>query len=271
MVDLENERDMLKKEIHSLKEDVKCIDDDFIADTRQDAKESRNEAIKTDAACGKETMQTQHSTKTLTTEDLVKADSGINIDFINEVKNEIYHNMDAIIEQKISETVIKRKHYKPMERSNPSNSFSSQRTYPGKIGKMRDQNIIIHGIYEGDGDDRLYLTKLFDFLGMDHTGLLAAHRLGIKKSDRQRPLRVTMKTLEDKEELMSRLGLLWNAENDLKKMSVTDDYTIAEREEIRRWVTMAKEKTTNETSGYVWKARGTPKTGMRLIRIKQQR
>ena len=106
---------------------------------------------------------------------------------------------------------------------------------------------------------------------MDHTGLLKAHHLGIKKSDRQRPLRVTMKTLEDKEELMSRLGLLWNAENDLKKMSVTDDYTIAEREEIRRWVTMAKEKTTNETSGYVWKARGTPKTGMCLIRIKQQR
>ena len=103
---------------------------------------------------------------------------------------------------------------------------------------------------------------------MDHTGPLAAHRLGMKKSDRQRPLRVTMKTLEDKEELMSRLGFLWNAENDFKKISITDDYTMAEREEIRRWVTMAKEKSTNETIGYLWKARGTPKTGMRLIRIK---
>ena len=226
-------------------------------------------AINTNTACDKDTIQMQDSTKTLATEELVKADSGIDIDLINEVKNELCQHMDAIIEEKICKTFTKRKHYEPVECSNPSNASTSRRSYTGKIGRMRDQNVIIHGIYEGDGDDRQYLTKFFDILGMDHTGPLAAHRLGIKKNDRQRPLRVTMKTLEDKEELMSRLGFLWNAKNDFKKISVTDDYTMAEREEIRRWVTMAKEKSTNETSGYSWKARGTPKTGMRLVRIKQ--
>ena len=35
------------------------------------------------------------------------------------------------------------------------------------------------------------------------------------------------------------------AEDDFKKINVTDDYSVAEREEIRRWVTIAKEKNMN--------------------------
>ena len=39
-----------------------------------------------------------------------------------------------------------------------------------------------------------------------------------------------MKTLEEKEQVMSRLGLLWGAENEFKNISVTHDYTVGERE-----------------------------------------
>ena len=75
---------------------------------------------------------------------------------------------------------------------------------------------------------------MFGILGKGHTNLLRAHRLGMKKYDRQRPLRVTMETLDEKMEFMSKLGLLSGAEKDFKNINVTDDYTIAEREEIRQ-------------------------------------
>ena len=55
---------------------------------------------------------------------------------------------------------------------------------------------------------------------------------------------------------MSRLGRLRCAEDDFKKINVTDDYTFAEREEIRRWVKIAKEKNMNGNKDYVWKVRG---------------
>ena len=67
---------------------------------------------------------------------------------------------------------------------------------------------------------------------------------------------------------MARLGRLRGAEDEFKKISVTDDYTLEEREEIRRWVMIANEKNMNGTKDYVWKARGNPKSGMRLTLVK---
>ena len=40
---------------------------------------------------------------------------------------------------------------------------------------------------------------------------------------------------------MSKLGLLWGAEDEFKRISATEDNTVGERDEIRRWVTIAKE------------------------------
>ena len=177
--------------------------------------------------------------------------------------------MDTMIAEKISEITTRRKHNEPIEHGSSSSAITTRTTNFTQTGRTRDQSIIIHGVQEGDRDDKQYITKFFSILEMTHTGQLTAHRLGMKQDNRQRPLKVTMKTLEEKEQLMSRLGLLWGAENEFKNISVTHDYTVGEREEIRRWVKMANQKTTNEASGYVWKARGTPKTGMRLIRLKQ--
>ena len=45
-----------------------------------------------------------------------------------------------------------------------------------------------------------------------------------------------------------------------------------EREEIRRWVKMPDERNGRNndeaTTNYIWKARGNPKTGMRIIQIR---
>ena len=117
--------------------------------------------------------------------------------------------------------------------------------------------------------DTDYLKNLFDILGMGHTGPSMSHRLGTKKFDRPRPVQITMKSVEEKQQFMAKLGLLNHADDEFKNISITDDYTLEEREEIRRWVMIAKKRNTNENSNYVWKVRGTPKIGMRLIRIQQ--
>ena len=80
-----------------------------------------------------------------------------------------------------------------------------------------------------------------------------------------------MKSVIEKNEVMSRLGRLIDAVAEFKKISITDDNTREEREEIKRWIMLlAKEKNIREETGYTWKVRGTPKEGLRLALIKHQ-
>ena len=147
---------------------------------------------------------------------------------------------------------------------------------PGSLAKKnnnaekRDQNIIIHGIDERKYTEAQYLAEFFNVLELDLNSMSASHRLGTKQNDRIRPLKIIMKSVKEKGKVMSRLGRLKGADEVFKKISVTDDYTMEEREEIKRWVIMAKEKNMTGTKDYVWKVRGTPKEGMRLALVKHQ-
>ena len=77
-----------------------------------------------------------------------------------------------------------------------------------------------------------------------------------------------MKSENDKDSFIARLPNLKNAEDRFNKISVTEDYTAEEREAIRKKVTEARNKSETEGEGkYVWKARGSPKNGLRLIRF----
>ncbi len=130
---------------------------------------------------------------------------------------------------------------------------------------QREKNIIIHGVNEGGtaGHDATYLNQLFDILQVKHIIPAASHRLGKKNEKKARPIKITMKCIADKDELMSKLGNLKNANNKFKKINVTDDYTIKERNEIRQWVEKSKEMNNDmQESDFVWKVRGTPKIGM---------
>ena len=62
---------------------------------------------------------------------------------------------------------------------------------------------------------------------------------------------------------------LKNADEQFKKLSVTDDYTEEERHLIRTWVQKANVKNCeeNDNSTFVWKVRGTPKNGLRLVKF----
>ena len=79
--------------------------------------------------------------------------------------------------------------------------------------------------------------------------------MGKPDPDKNRSIKLRMNTESEKEMVMSKLPNLKNAEDHLKKISVTDDYTVEERPEIRKCVEKAKEKTREDNSKFVWKAR----------------
>ena len=141
---------------------------------------------------------------------------------------------------------------------------------------MRDLNLIIHGIEESNGVDKVFVKNLFDIVEMEHTGPTIMHRLGSRKQDGLRPMKIVMKSKSEKSEFLSKLWKLKEANTAYKRIRVTEDYTWEERQEIQRWVIMANERNENENdenegkANYAWKVRGTPKTGMRIVKIRVQ-
>ena len=73
-----------------------------------------------------------------------------------------------------------------------------------------------------------------------------------------------MASEDDKITVMSRLSNLKAAEEKFRKVSVTDNYTVEERELIRTYVQNAKTANDNESpeSKFIWKVRGDPKNGL---------
>ena len=72
-----------------------------------------------------------------------------------------------------------------------------------------------------------------------------------------------MSTLNEKKSVMSYLSKLKQAPENFRKISVTDDYTEKECEEIRKMVNEAKNKTESQGDGkYIFKVCGSPKNGL---------
>ena len=90
-------------------------------------------------------------------------------------------------------------------------------------------------------------------------------RLGNSSPNKTKPLKLKMNN-ENEEDIMGRLPNLKNAEDRLRRVSVTEDYTIEERKVVNKWIEKAKEKNRSKTLNVVWKLRCTPKNG---IEIKQ--
>ena len=87
-------------------------------------------------------------------------------------------------------------------------------------------------------------------------------RLGKQTGNKTRPLKVEMESLRKKNKVMMSLNKLKNTEcEQLQRISVTDDYTIEEREEIKRWAEKGKDKNQDEScdSKFAWRVRGKPK------------
>ena len=138
--------------------------------------------------------------------------------------------------------------------------------------KRRATNIIIHGVHEAaenkSQQDKQYVKDLLSTLGVECT-LESIVRLGSEdlNNQKKRPLKIRFQCEEDKRDVMSRLSNLKKAEDRFKKISITDDYTMEERQEIRRFVDEAKKKNNNENGNFYWRVRGSPKTGLELRKV----
>ena len=139
--------------------------------------------------------------------------------------------------------------------------------------ERRSPNFIIHGAKEFGDDinsmkkiDDEYIGSILKQLGVEHKPASVV-RIGNPEKSNARPLKVTMKSKADQQIVMSRLSRLKNTEEEFGKISITEDYTQTEREMIKSWSKKAEEKSaTDET--HVYKVRGDPKNGLRLIRVK---
>ena len=72
--------------------------------------------------------------------------------------------------------------------------------------------------------------------------------LGKPNGDKKRPIKLVMSNVAEKDSIMFRLGNLKNAEDIYSQLSVRDDYTIEERNQIKEWVKKAKQKNRDENT-----------------------
>ena len=108
--------------------------------------------------------------------------------------------------------------------------------------KNRENNIILYGAAEGtDEEDKELVCNLIKevCIGAVHPRLCV--RIGMKNESKNRPIKVTFSSFQDKQKLMNNLSNLKGKES-FNKISITHDYTINERQLIQQFINEAKIK-----------------------------
>jgi len=146
--------------------------------------------------------------------------------------------------------------------------------------EQRRKNIIIYRVpessatsYEGRmNDDKKLVGKIMDCVyGENYENYESQHitkviRLGRRKDTGDRPLLVQFENGMDKNYLMNNLRRLKNGDEILKKLIISHDMTMSEREDCRKQVEEAKLKAAEDQSGeYIYRVRGLP-GAMRVVR-----
>ena len=94
-------------------------------------------------------------------------------------------------------------------------------------------------------------------------------RTGQSDQKRFRPMKVVFSSKEDKEKVFENIKQI-KENSRYEGISITEDFTIKERQLSKEWVEKSKEKNENlsSTSNFKWKVRGTPRTGLYLLKVK---
>ena len=136
--------------------------------------------------------------------------------------------------------------------------------------EKRSRNIIIHGAEEvGDSpeeikkEDAQYISEILNKIGSPVKPNIIT-RLGEKSIDKNRPIKIVLKCKADKDSVMKNLGRLKGTERFFGKISVKDDYTTQERENIRQLTGRAKMQS-NENPDRIFKVRGDSKNGWKVV------
>ena len=146
--------------------------------------------------------------------------------------------------------------------------------------RRRASNIIVHGLKElpenssdnKEHDSNLIKTLLSD-IGLN-TDFKSFFRLGKRSgeaSTQRRPLKITMINESDKDRVLASLSNLKGNDNYIG-VSITEDYSLKERELIKSFSQRAKDANENEGGNpqFIWRVRGTPKNGLFLKKFRKR-
>ena len=140
--------------------------------------------------------------------------------------------------------------------------------------EKRSQHFIIHGAEEiGDNaedmkkNDTQYIKDILKKLTVSAEPE-SITRLGQPNDKKMRTLKIVMKSSEEKEKVMGNLRKLKGTEEVFSKISVTHDYSSTDREKIREYATKARLQGQQDPTR-VYKVRGDPKNGFRIISYKK--
>ena len=148
--------------------------------------------------------------------------------------------------------------------------FIGEELLEEKDKNERASNIIIHGRKEvaDHKEDELFVQQLVSTCGKNVSLLESITRLGRQTEHKKRPIKVTFRSIQAKQEVMKNLRNLKGKE-EFKGLNIREDYTIAERNIIKDFVIKARKKnnTEGERSKFVWKVRGNVRSGLFLKRF----
>ena len=152
---------------------------------------------------------------------------------------------------------------------------NNQRLVEENDQKTRSCNIIVHRVEEPTSDDKdqakksdeEFFSSLRESIGVDVT-VKSISRIGKLDRCKKRPIKVVLQSEVDKNKIMQNLKNLKD-KAEYKNISVSEDYTVAERESIRKIAEEVKDKNSQEPadSRYIYKIRGTPKNGLHMKRF----
>ncbi len=149
-----------------------------------------------------------------------------------------------------------------------------------KDKESRKNNIIIYRMIESVAESNVdrqkddvracvQLVRNALLLPCDENEFKRIFRLGKKEAGKDRPLLVEFKNNVLKNHVMESLGRLKDAEDEFKRLSISHDMTKTERDETKRLVQQAKERTILHGEGeWIYRVRGNPGS-MRIVRVKK--
>ena len=133
--------------------------------------------------------------------------------------------------------------------------------------EKRTNNFIIYGLSETQGDntnlqenDKVLIKSFLQTIEVGVTPKQVM-RLGRKEGEKNRLLKVIMSNSDDKEKVMSNLNKLKNANENLRCISVRDDYTQEERNLLKAMNDEAKKKNEQDNVTHSRVSRKRPEGG----------
>ena len=135
--------------------------------------------------------------------------------------------------------------------------------------ERRSRNFVIHGADEyGNSVERMkkldteYVLDILKHIGIQEKPENIV-RLG-NATTKRRPIKVVMASKNAKGRVMQNLRKLKGTVEEFGKISVTEDYTQSEIEQLKHWSEEAKRKSAGKEE-FIYKVRGDPKNGLRLL------